>query len=326
VNYKLNLLKCFACIGVVFIHVSFPGLVGKVVSGASLYAVPIFFMTAGYYAFGKNEKVIKRRLLKIIKIFCVAYALFFLYNVILAAKNHNIANWIFSNYNWQTPIKYIVFCTIDFAIPLWYLIAMIEVYLLWLFIIKNGKEKSAMKAIPYLFAFMIALTSYAGTVGLAWFWKTNFIARGMPWFLSGYYLNTQDGKKYRDIETPKLIFMIAIGLLITVMQPILKSRIDFQFVGTLPYALGLFILTLKNPNKSLNKYMEFIGEKLSLNIYILHTLLNGIIGIILGDGFAYDTANFIFNWCRPIIVLMASIAVSWILYLGRNVKAQRQSF
>ena len=72
-NVKLNLVKGFACIGVVFIHVTFPGLAGEIISSASSYAVPIFFMIAGYYAFGKDEKTIKRRLVKIIKIFIFAY-------------------------------------------------------------------------------------------------------------------------------------------------------------------------------------------------------------------------------------------------------------
>lgn len=65
----LNLLKGFACIGVVFIHVSFPGVIGGIIKHASAYAVPIFFLIAGYYSFSKNLNTIKRKLIKIVKIF-----------------------------------------------------------------------------------------------------------------------------------------------------------------------------------------------------------------------------------------------------------------
>ena len=55
-NLKLNLLKGFACIGVVFIHVTFPGKAGSIISAISGYAVPIFYMIAGYYIYGKDRK------------------------------------------------------------------------------------------------------------------------------------------------------------------------------------------------------------------------------------------------------------------------------
>ena len=54
INNKLNFLKCFACIGVVFIHITFPGRFGEIVRLGADYAVPVFFMIAGYYAWGKN--------------------------------------------------------------------------------------------------------------------------------------------------------------------------------------------------------------------------------------------------------------------------------
>ena len=45
-NEKLNLLKRVACIGVVFIHVTFPGVFGQIVGDAAGFAVPVFLMTA----------------------------------------------------------------------------------------------------------------------------------------------------------------------------------------------------------------------------------------------------------------------------------------
>ena len=77
--YKLDLLKGAACVGVVFTHVTFPGLWGKAVMRAAGFAVPVFFMIAGYFAYGKGRDVIWRRLIKILGILAAGYGLYFSY-------------------------------------------------------------------------------------------------------------------------------------------------------------------------------------------------------------------------------------------------------
>ena len=313
-NIQLNLLKGFACIGVVFIHIKFPGLFGQIVTCASTYAVPVFFMIAGYYAYGKGQAVITRRLIKIVKIFVCAYALFFLFNIAVASAQHNLESWLLNNFNWKTPIKYICFCTIDFAIPLWYLIAMIEVYLAWLFIVKNNKEGSALKAMPVLFVLQIILTAYCETKGLAWFWKINFITRGMPWFLLGYYLHTPEAAKIRTISADKLRMLAVIGCAIAVIPTAFDLPLKFDIIGYIPFSLGLFVLALQDPDKSTCKPIEFLGECLSLYVYILHVLVGRASSIILA-ALKFDTKNTVYLWCRPIIVLILTIFASWIIYI-----------
>lgn len=204
INFKLNFLKGMACMGVVFIHIPFPGKFGEIVLYASAYAVPIFFMIAGYYAWGKGPEVIKRRLIKIINIFLYAYTLFFVFNLTIAAKNHEVGVWFSTHFNWKTLVLLVCFCTIDFAIPLWYLIAMIELYIVWYFIVKNKKEQFVLKLLPVLFCLQILSTSYCETMHLEWFWKINFITRAMPWFLLGYYMNTNRAEKFKNINSHKL--------------------------------------------------------------------------------------------------------------------------
>ena len=42
----------------VLIHISFPGKTGDLIKYASAYAVPIFFLIAGYFAFGKMWRLL----------------------------------------------------------------------------------------------------------------------------------------------------------------------------------------------------------------------------------------------------------------------------
>ena len=142
-NRCLNFLKGIACIGVVFIHVRFPGVTGVVVSRLSQFAVPLFFMIAGYYAFGCDENVVKRRLIKILKILTVGYLIYFAWGFGTSVLKGNGLEWLASNYGWNTWVKLIVFCTPSpIPVHLWYLIAMAEVYLLWFFIVQRKKRKN----------------------------------------------------------------------------------------------------------------------------------------------------------------------------------------
>ncbi len=318
-NIKLNLLKGFACFGVVFIHIQFPGLFGQLMRYAAGFAVPIFFMTAGYYHFNKGAESIKKGLLNIIKILAAAYCYFFLYNIIHEMLNHSLGTWFADNFNWFTPVKFIVFCTIDFAIPLWYLIAMAEVYICWLFIVKKGKEQTALVFIPVLFILRIVLTGYCDIMHLEWFWKINFLTDGMSWFLLGYYLHTPQAKPIRDLSSFKLVLLAVAGLIITVIPAFSDLAFKFNAIGIIPYSLALFTLIFKSPDTSVCKPLEFIGERLSLYIYVLHVVFaEAMDDILTRTGF--NIKNITYEWMRPLIVLTLAIAASFVCYYFFNIR------
>ncbi|MBR5416766.1 MAG: acyltransferase [Clostridiales bacterium] len=325
-NVKLNLLKGIACIGVVFIHITPPGLFGDILVYGFQFAVPIFLMIAGFYAYGKEEDVIKRRLIKIVKIFLYAYLVFFLYKLAFSLKDHELNKWLSESYKWDTPIKYICFCTINFAVPLWYLIAMIETYIVWLFVVKGKKEDVAIKLTPILFLFQIILTAYCETNHLKWFWKINFLAQALPWFMLGYFLHTEKAQKVREIKTSILALLAMAGFMIEIMPSVFDLSLKFNVVGYLPCTFGLFCLALKNPEKSICKPLEFLGDKLSLNVYILHVPISGIIGLVASDVFSVNIKSKSFLWVRPSIVLLVTILVSWVIYeIKTSVRKNRNS-
>ena len=323
-NVKLHLLKGFACIGVVLIHIVFPGSFGQIVLLVSEYAVPIFFMTAGFYAYGKDSSVIRRRLLKILKIFAVAYAVFFLYNIAGPAAKHQADVWLADHFRRETPVQYVCFCMVDFAVPLWYLIAMTEIYILWLILIKKGKEQRLVKMTPILFLLQVLLTTYCETLNLEWFWKTNFVTRGLPWFLLGYYLNAPEAETLRTVSEGALSLLAALGCALAVIPTAFDLPVRFNVIGYIPYAFGLFALTLKDPGKSTCKPMEFIGEKLSLYVYVLHVPVCAAV-IYASRLLKIDTNSDLFLWCKPILAVIVTLLVSLIPYgLLKNGKRKVQ--
>ncbi len=311
-NHKLNFLKCFACFGVVFIHISFPGVFGQIVAKVGAFAVPVFFMIAGYYAFGSDAKTIKRRLFKIIKIFIIAYIVFLIYSITNAyARSEDRIN-ISAYFGWRLLIKAICFCTIDYAIPLWYLIAMSEAYITWYFVVKKRKEQVVLKLMPILFILQVLLISYCETMQLAWFWKTNYITRAMPWFLLGYYIHTYKNR-FENLAVHKKISLAVFGGVITTIPVVFQLSLDFSSVGYIPYAFGVFVLALKNPEKNLCKPLEYIGNNLSLSLYILHVPMESVVSSCVALT-GLETASGVWIWSRPIVVLAVTLFISWLLH------------
>lgn len=312
-NVKLDLLKGFACIGVVFIHVCFPGVFGDVVNYIFSCAVPIFYMIAGYYAWGKDAQTVKRRLLKISKIFAAGYLLFFAYCALAQAVNHTFGIWLRANFNWNALIKCIVFCTVDFAIPLWYLLAMVELYIFWYFIVKYQKELLVLKLMPLLFALLILSTFYCEAMHLAWFRKINFLTQALPWFLLGYYTNTDAARKFRAMESLKISIFLLAGCAITVAPNVTELPYSVSLIGLIPYAFGLFILALKNPADSVCRAVEYIGKRLSLHIYLLHTPVAGVLGAACRRVLGIDTDAAAWLWAQPLLVVLCTVLAAWIL-------------
>lgn len=319
-NVKLNLLKALACIGVVFIHVRFPGAFGEIISYAATFAVPIFFMIAGYYAYGKDTATIKRRMSKIGCIFLFGYFLFFAYCALSQFLNQSFHTWLGENFNWFTPVKYTVFCTVDFAQPLWYLIAMVEVYIFWYFVVKHQKEQFVLKFMPLLFGLLFLTVFYCEAKQLPWFCQMNFLTQALPWFLLGYFLRTAGAERFRSTENRKALICIAIGFAVTLLPTVSRLVFPAAFhlpysvatVGQVPYAFGLFVMALKNPTTSTCKVLEYLGRELSLFIYLFHTPIAGVLDFIGRRILGIDTNTLAWLWILPLLSLLCSILASLI--------------
>ena len=49
-NDKLDLWKCVAIYSVIFIHILLPGQIGVAVNCLARFAVPLFFLSAGFFS------------------------------------------------------------------------------------------------------------------------------------------------------------------------------------------------------------------------------------------------------------------------------------
>ena len=313
-NIKLNFLKGIACISVVFIHFTFPGQIGQIIDYASKYAVPVFLMITGYYAYGSKSETIGHRAFKLFRMLCIGYFLFFAVNFAGALVRNQGHDWLNTYFSWKTPVEYLIFCTIEFALPLWYLIAMIESYFVWYFVVKHKKEQAVLKLLPVLFLFRAILDFCCDIMHMPWIFTINFAASALNWFLLGYVLRTDKMDNFRNTKAFNLILMTIIGLVFVIAPVLFNLSFTFSIAGLLPYSLGLFTLFLRNENQSICKSIEYIGEKLSLYIYILHCPIDFVLGFFCKQILGFDLTTPFWGWIWPVVILLSSIFASWIIY------------
>jgi len=61
---SLDCAKGVACIFVILIHCTFPGIFGEMLRAIARFAVPLFFVVTGYFLLDSNGKVTRERILK----------------------------------------------------------------------------------------------------------------------------------------------------------------------------------------------------------------------------------------------------------------------
>lgn len=313
-NNCLTLLKMISCFGVVFIHLIFPGNLGVVIKHTFSFAVPVFIMIAGYYSYGCDETKIKKRLIRTLKIFLFGYFCYFSFYFLVNLMNHRLGIWLSTNYTFETLIKYVIFCKVDFCIPLWYLIAMAETYLLWLFVMKFDRINILKKMTLFFLLLGTMLTIIVDTLDLGWMYKTNFICKALPWFLIGYQMKESWENRLTAISNFRLLCYATTGLVITLYPILMDTKIDFNDLGVLLTAPSLFMIGVKNPNLKINNLIRYIGDTLSMHIYIFHLLVAKVVNSI-SEKFI-DNSTYIYIY--PVLVLILTILVSHVFEIILN--------
>ena len=60
-NGSLDILKFFSSYMVICIHFFFYGRVGNIIDALARFAVPVFFMTSGYFSYANNTEKLKKK-------------------------------------------------------------------------------------------------------------------------------------------------------------------------------------------------------------------------------------------------------------------------
>ncbi len=193
-NYCIDFLKGIACVCVVFMHCEFPGKLGMVVQCVSRFCIPFFFMVSGYYCYkGDSAKVkVNKKIGNILKITITASILYLLIALVggegLRASANEILAWVAFN----EPVV--------IAGQLWFLFALLYVYVLYALVQKYNLYRVAYVSIPILFMIYIVLAQGLHKIGVSVpnHYYRNFLIEGFPWFMMGHWIHRNEGKLRLD--------------------------------------------------------------------------------------------------------------------------------
>lgn len=314
---SLNTLKGLACIGVVIMHCGFPGLFGKLVHYSFKFNVPVFLLISGFFLYcllPQDEPVkIRKQLPKIFKMLLfsfVSYGLFFLALHYFVA-DVSIHQWLGEVFRLDAIIPKLFLGTF-FNGTLWYLYALIWGYVLLLLISKWIPIRKITILAPILLFVHIALRTYVRAQGYEWYDASYFrscILYAIPYILLGY---TIAQNKDRILAWGKDYYWVIIAILGFLLQfveyGIFKQSLDFYF-GSIFYSVALFVLAVRHPSVKVNEALNYLGEKLSMPIYIAHL---AVIELLLLCPMS--------PYLRPVLVVLCSIAVAyvWNMFFGKK--------
>lgn len=158
----------------------------------------------------------------------------------------------------------------------------------------------------------------------AWYLRTNIFVAGLGWLLIGYYV----AENFQAVSRISKEVLIASALAGYISYISCSLAFNVYFVPILiavveilsPFAIvPVFMLAVRKGAQSV-KYPSFImkiGVEYSLYIYIFHMLMDYMLSSILYRlGIPSDTG--IIPWARPVIVLLMSIALSFVIVKARE--------
>ena len=316
-NYMLDHFKGIAVIGVVLVHFQFPGTIGSVLCSIGVAGVILFFLISGYYAYHNDSQTACHKIIKRFKrnlfITVITVVIYFIFSVFYQLIMGTFGEWID---RFTDPMLYFRMLImgdfeIIFADPLWFMPALLYSYLILYFIYKKNLQKAAYIIMPFLLLLRIGMETYTNSSGADWHLSGNFLVGALPVMLLGNFIAYKKREYTLKPVSLTAICCILSALLMFISVNVKVMGLDVSQPFKIWCALSVFILALKLPQKKGIAAIGIVGFRYSLYIYLFHYMTGLIINEIL---LTVNAPLWTIQWCLPVLVIIASFAVSVIIY------------
>ena len=315
-NDCLNVWKGIAAFAVVLIHCTLPGVPGEIIKGIARFAVPLFFLISGYFAYGREDAVLRRREIHILRLYVGAVAVYYLW----AAIRYFLSQRTFAQMGAElfpdggrTVSDLLFFNRTAMAPHLWFMGALMYCYLFYRLLARKRLEERAYLLIPVLLAANLLLGEGRGLTGIAVpvRWIRNFWLTGFPFFLWGSWFACREKQGRLQLHRGAGMALVAGGMLLSSVE-CLWSGYDELYVGSILTAGGLFSLALAFADLGKGSLLARIGERDSANIYLWHMLLRNFAALAFLMAGVYETMAC--QLLMPFLVGAASTALAELMY------------
>lgn len=314
-NRALNVFKGLACILVVFIHITFPGVCGDAVSRIAAVSVPFFFMVSGFFSFESSGETLLRRAKKIFYIFVVSAVIYLLYGLVTNLNEINV--WASNIFGIKNIVKFFALNRCLFASHLWFLPALVYVYIIAIIVKRFNLRKLMYFCIPILFigrmAALYIIEKYSPT---AFNYADNFALTGLPYFYLGMFLHERTDFFIYRAKKWLVVSFVTFEIVNVFLSIVFNVIVAQPFVALA--AGSIFCFGVLNPEMKC-KTLEFVGDKLSLYVYVIHVLVLWIYRLF------FDTSNSVVSWIFPLIVAVSSLLISLLIYKCKVYMGKRRT-
>lgn len=315
-NNTLDILKLLASYMVVFIHVLFYGKIGVIFDAWARFAVPLFFVVSGFYSYEITLKQIKKRIIHVIQLLVFAVAIYVLWKVLLLLIRQDIQGLTqyFSQYlQIKSLLKLFLFNVPLFTEHLWYLFAILYVYILYYFItvFKFPKKYTFVISILLLVIHILlgeglSIISIVVPIAIV----RNFVLMGIPFFGLGLLVNEYK-HKLLNIPNYAIIIFLTIGFLETVVSRYFFGKNEL-YIGSLFTLFAFTVIFIKFPNIKYPPALISLAS-CSTYIYIFHPIVSVIIKKTYPI-FHVDFGSSVFlQMIHPLLVCVLSTFLAYVL-------------
>lgn len=334
-NRCIDTIKGVACIAVAFIHFNWGGDTSRLGIALFRFAVPFFFFVSGFYLPDGQKQITAanlrrkiRHLLHIALVCAVVYSIACIGECLLingswdmmAYIREHITSWNIANFFISAnPFVYGHF---------WYLLSLLYCYVIIYAVGRNVGGKVYLTASLLLLCVYTLLAEFHDVIGISNHLTVGngnvltlsniFVLRSMPFFLWGIWLKMSGWEKLRRPSLWGLLGMAAAGFVLTAFESRWAGN-TLMYVGTHITVFALSGMALWYPEKRL-PLLEYIGDKLSMYVYLYHVAVGRIWDVIAAKGGFRRTETYLL--LRPALIIGGTLLTAqMIVWLKkRNMK------
>lgn len=281
-NRFLYMIKGIACMAVVLLHVPLPSSIAETVRALARFAVPMFFLITGRYM-PSDRTALCRRLKKTVQLTATVWLVCMVWSVGYMHFCGRLCEWLrtyFTRGEWLRLLLYnsgkCIFVPPLFSDFMWYLFALIYVYLLAILIAgwrEKAKNMLCVILLACFFLFQYTLPNFSfefhGIDIRDSRLYRNFLFFGMSFVLLGQWIGRA---KVRSRTKPIPLALTALlGGLLAIAESLLIFGRELP-VGAAVLSVALALLAEHIPEHG-SRVLAYAGKHLSGHVYCWHVLV-----------------------------------------------------
>jgi surface polysaccharide O-acyltransferase-like enzyme len=313
-NYCIDTLRVVAILLIIYIHVySF-----AVHTPATTYilaltriGVPLFFLISGYfYRYVVESHHFASHLVKLVKFTIALSAVYFLWQLYMGVRGYDITSYLNHLTSFDCWYDFLIFNASPFGPHLWYLGAAIYAIIIVFLADRLGKLHLLYCLIPLLFVLNYAFTFTGDVLSYRNAYLTGLPYVGVGCMIYEYRATIHQHLSHFHLGRYGILTVILLFCLTVYLEFLAYSQTGLplrdSYLITCPFAIFLFVLSLRHPSAHNTRLLSLIGHRYVLYIYGFHLI------VITALRMHYKIALSHFPLLTTLLVFMLSLLLSYL--------------